>query len=864
MVENNELHFKTNVQLKSIIGKDLINDDNIAILELVKNAFDADAKKVTITYSNLKENDDKIAESFSENSSRLIIKDDGLGMGINDIENKWLNIAYSEKKTNTRQHNRMMAGAKGVGRFSCDRLGEFLILYAKKKNDEKFVKLTIDWKKFEIEDENKEIQSVGLKHETISDDQLKKASIDPFDQGVVLEIIKLRSSWAYPIKNKKGDIERWDIEKFVELKKYLEKLINPNQAFEENDFGIFMNAPEFRSENDGLPKHEKFIGKVENTIFDKLDFKSTSIESKILENGEIIFTELKDKGETIFWIKERNQFYPDIKNATITLYFLNTYAKTFFTRQTGIQSVNYGSIFLFINGFRIPPYGEVGNDWLSLDQRKVQGPQRYLGIRDLVGRIEILDEKNDFPIISSREGIAKNDNYKKLANPDRNNSYFHKTLRRLERYVVEGLSWDSSKYTPGDPEYRELERKILDGTSKDEELEFRETDQTKKTRVYHAIHSILSAKTEDVIELYINEDLILEKIEEERSISEREFQQLINDFDQKKIDAETLNRILEKKAEQNAELEKQIKDFAKYTTNEATTKALLELQNYKETVEKQTQTILALRSELEEIKSQKVSAENLATAYKEQVEQAAVEVERVTAKLEAEKKKGAFQGALIGTDKERIISMQHQVFHSSSRIHRNLKLLIKKLVPKTLDEATKKYIKVISLEASKINSIANFITKANFNLKASEIEIDLVDFAMDYLNEVYIHEDAVIDTNLRISIVANGSSFIKTIRPLEITTVLDNFISNAEKAKASFLNFTFLKSDSNLQILIEDDGQGIRPEDINEIFDLGYTTTDGSGIGLYQVRDIIVNNMKGTITVNSVVNRGTTFKLTIP
>ncbi|MBK9567240.1 MAG: hypothetical protein IPO37_19340 [Saprospiraceae bacterium] len=46
MAEQNDLHFKTNIQLKSIIGKDLINDDNIAILELVKNSFDADAKQV--------------------------------------------------------------------------------------------------------------------------------------------------------------------------------------------------------------------------------------------------------------------------------------------------------------------------------------------------------------------------------------------------------------------------------------------------------------------------------------------------------------------------------------------------------------------------------------------------------------------------------------------------------------------------------------------------------------------------------------------------------------------------------------------------------------------------------------------------
>ena len=192
---------------------------------------------------------------------------------------------------------------------------------------------------------------------------------------------------------------------------------------------------------------------------------------------------------------------------------------------------------------------------------------------------------------------------------------------------------------------------------------------------------------------------------------------------------------------------------------------------------------------------------------------------------------------------------------------------MKKLDPKSLDEATKKYIKVISLEASKINSIANFITKANFNLKASEIEIDLVDFIIDYLNEVYIYDNAVIDTKLRIEAMSNDVSFVKTIRPLEITAVLDNFISNAEKAINSInpiLSINFRMDNSQLEITIADNGKGIKREDLGEIFDLGYTTTDGSGIGLFQVHDIVVNKMGGTIKVDSELNKGTTFTLTIP
>ena len=257
------LHFKTNVQIKSIIGKDLINDDNIAILELVKNSFDADAKRVNISFCNLKNNDDKKTDSFSEKTSRLFICDDGLGMDLTDINEKWLNIAYSEKKTRTRQYNRMMAGAKGVGRFSCDRLGQFLRLYAK-KSGEPCIVLNIDWRKFEVNDKTKEIQSIEIEYETLDNKTMEQRGFHSFEHGVILEIIKLRSNWVYP------ESSGWDTDKLTELKKYLEKLINPNQAFEKNDFGIYLNAEEFLVENSHKPLNNRFIGKVENTIFDNI------------------------------------------------------------------------------------------------------------------------------------------------------------------------------------------------------------------------------------------------------------------------------------------------------------------------------------------------------------------------------------------------------------------------------------------------------------------------------------------------------------------------------------------------------------------------------------------------------------------
>ena len=208
--------------------------------------------------------------------------------------------------------------------------------------------------------------------------------------------------------------------------------------------------------------------------------------------------------------------------------------------------------------------------------------------------------------------------------------------------------------------------------------------------------------------------------------------------------------------------------------------------------------------------------------------------EELESNLETERKKGSFQGALIGTDKERIIGMQHQIYHSSSRVSRNLDLLIKHLGADKIDAKTKKYIKTISLETSKINSIANFVTKANFNLKASEIETDLIGFIKDYINEIYLLEDKIIDTEMKFNIDDKfNKEFIREFRPLEITTIIDNLISNAEKADSTLINLSFKKKKENIEFLFQDNGKGISQADLEKVFELGYTTTNGSGIGTF-------------------------------
>ena len=847
----NTLHFKTNVQLKNIIGKDLINNDNIAILELIKNSFDADAKRVDISFVNLKENDDADNQYYSDRTSRIIIQDDGVGMDLTDIRDKWLNIAYSEKKNRARQYNRMMAGAKGVGRFSCDRLGMYLNLYAKKK-DSKCVLLTIDWKRFEIDDELKEIQSIDLEYSELTNEELLEKGLANFEHGVILEIIKLRSNWVYNHGN------FWDTGKLFELRKYLEKLINPNQAFEKNDFGIFLNASEFEAENASRPANEKFIGKIENTIFKKLDFKTTSIECEIVDDGKCLLTTLKDKGETIYWIKEWFEQYTYINNLKITLYYLNTYAKVFFTKQTGVRSVQYGSVFLFLNGFRIPPYGEEGDDWLKLEQRRTQGYARFISARDLVGQIEILDECNDFQIVSSREGLVKNDNYDRLTS--RKDGIFYKVLRRLERYVVDGLNWDS---IPESEKRRiaEIEKKIIAGEVKEQQLLFQEDPKTKRSRIYGSIHSIIGALPQKTIELYINEHLISEKIEEEKLIAEKEFTQLLEDFKAKKISGDLLAQIIKKKADESKELERQLREFSRYSVNDATTLALAEVASYKNTVKQQAETIAVLHKQIIEYEQTSSKQEKTIQDLKEEVAQIEVEKKRIEEERDIIQIQNRYlESTRILTNEDEALIHLINVYSVdiTSAFHRISDIVSSQNVSNELLEE----IDVLKLFFEKIQKVGSLLLKADI-VKLSESNIiNIPEYINQYLETCRnIHRD--------IKFVVNNKQNVRIARAcslLDISLIIDNLISNSKKVNATTIQIDILK-DSGKQIIdFSDSGEGVPQVLVNnpeKLFEVGVTTRYlGSGVGLTSVKNIL-NSIKANIYFlgNGVYLKGATFRI---
>jgi hypothetical protein len=411
--------FRVSAALKTIIGRELITDDFVAVFELVKNAFDAHAENVEIRF-----------EGLRTDSPKLIISDDGKGMTADDIDDKWLFVAYSAKTDGTEDDPegkpkdyrdkiskaRTFAGAKGIGRFSCDRLGRYLNLYTRAKSSGPYEHLKIDWQDFE-EDSTKEFVEIAM-------ERTSETSI-PYDlgSGTILEITGLRESW--------------DRDRLKALRDSLRKLINPNQENDVRRFAVELVAPEeANADKNEQEKNERVNGRIKNFLFEELGLKATEIHCDVDEKGEKTTTTLTDRGTLIYRLVERNA-YDHLRNVRIHLFALNRAAKLHFRKVMGVDNVSYGSVFLYKNGFRVHPVGDEDDDTLGVSRRKQQHYGSNIGTRDLSGRIEITGDNRRFKEVSSRDaGLIESPEWRELID-----FFYDYALKRLEKYAIDVIKW---------------------------------------------------------------------------------------------------------------------------------------------------------------------------------------------------------------------------------------------------------------------------------------------------------------------------------------------------------------------------------------------------------------------------------------
>lgn len=429
------------------IGDQLISGPDAALIELVKNAYDADSPYVKI----------KIIPKNPDNpGGLLVVQDRGHGMSYDDVVERWFEPATNEKQV--RRHspgNRLMLGEKGIGRFAVSRLGgkTKLISFAEVSECEfTRVIVRIKWKEFSSDRYLEDID-IPIK-------QLKLRG-NRFNTGVKLKISELRDVWT-----------RKRIESLV---RELRRLASPDDGGEE--FNIHLDLSEISVKNSGfdgvaLLKELNTDVTAENV---EIEDHTVIIPFKVQEHADYKLSgEFSPKGSFTgsFIICKGDNVLQTIDvpappcepdelecgplNVQINVYDRETDSISDLFKRMGLDFDRIGiraarkilndnaGIAIFRNGFRIRPYGEPENDWLELERQRVQYPTKKLGSSQVSGRVEIANERISHLVErSSREGLEHNgalDRLKKLIT----GVLLHVEDRRLDFREKAGLSRKAS------------------------------------------------------------------------------------------------------------------------------------------------------------------------------------------------------------------------------------------------------------------------------------------------------------------------------------------------------------------------------------------------------------------------------------
>lgn len=772
------LHFDVSTGLKRVLGRELITDDEVAIFELVKNSFDAGAGTVHLYFG----------------KDNIVVADNGSGMSYDDLTQKWLFVAYSAKRTqrseddfrNLAADRSHFAGSKGIGRFSSDRLGRQVIVQSRTRGRSREVnQLTVDWDRFETNGRER-FETVPVEHTTNPAFELppKLANFgSSLKRGTVIDIRKLRRTW-----------ERARI---LGLKESLSKLINPFGE-QVDRFSIEITAPEEEAEDrrltraaakageEVLPK-DIVNGRVGNFIFAALQDKTTFIRVSI--DGDQLDTALTDRGELIYRIREPNP-YSHLKNSGFVceLYYLNQSAKVTFTRRIGLQPVQFGSVFLFRNNFRVYPIGEAGNDWFGFDRRKQQGYARFLGTREIIGRVDVFGSDEDFQEASSRnQGLIETPAVRQL-----HRAVMDNCLKRLEKYVVP-VSWVDK----ADGNTEDLSRLLTDPG---------------RMRVSAVVANLVD---NDKIELLEYSRNLIDIVNER---SENFEESLVN-----------LRAIAEKTGD----------------------KKLLKRLD-------------AAERRFDELKKSEIEARRIADKERQATAAATQRAVVAEAEVEAERKRSHFLENVVDVDSATILNLHHQVTIYAVDIAQQIENLLSATAGKTTipRESVLRAMEQMAFLNRKILAVTRFASRARFKLDSESIDTDLSGFLTDYIEQVARTTGSA---RLRIEVVNEHPGMKMRFKPIDASIIVDNLVSNAKRAKASRIRFELTPIDKRgLLIRVSDNGRGIaQGTNKARIFEMGYTTTQGSGLGLYHVRQVL-GEIGGSIELEDAEGqKGTTFIMTI-
>ena len=411
IIEKNKQPFEPYARLMNILGDQLITDKKVAVIELVKNCYDADAKNVQVRFLNM----NNYGKNYlSENEQPYIeIEDDGEGMTINTIRTVWLRPATPNKlkKKNIQdirtKLGRKIQGEKGIGRFAIHKLGERIQLFTKAFSDNE-IKVDIDFTEFNPE-------KYDLFNQTITDQKLlKDIDINWSIQNPAEEIIKPNGT-LIRISHLRG--EEWTKNDYDDIYKAIQRLVTPYDENAEylgvefkSDFSVelFVNNQIHTNEKtitfaDVIDRAQyKMFGCVSTEGILTFNYKSIAPIRKI-KNREInlfddssLSNKFNYSSVAINEWKKLQRKSPKCGSFCFSFYAFNLKNpdRNIYTKDLE-EFTKDNFVFLYRDGIRVYPFGEKGYDWLDLDKlRSTKRAGNFISYNDLTGFVYISQEKN--------------------------------------------------------------------------------------------------------------------------------------------------------------------------------------------------------------------------------------------------------------------------------------------------------------------------------------------------------------------------------------------------------------------------------------------------------------------------------------
>lgn len=362
------------------IGRDLISNGIVALVELIKNAYDADASKVRLIFE----------EPLEPGKGSIVIEDDGIGMKMEKVRTAWFEPATVSKIRDIETPSgRRVTGEKGIGRFAAARLAQSLEMSTLAKGSRRLVRVRFEWGDFD--DEKLYLDQVKFRWEEAPAPKERT-------QGTRLHLVSLN--------------DLWDTSHLVRLRSQLARLVSPHEG--KSDFEIILELPERLKEFSGPITPPSILGKphykIHGNVDDSGNFEASYEGPDTKETVRLSDKVVLEKGrapkcgpfkfEFRVWDREQKDLDPLAQELGATI------------RELRLDLDAASGISIYRDNFRIL-LGD--NDWLRLDLRRVQNPTMRLSNNQIVGAVFISAETNQgLRDQTNREGVVSSPAFEDL------------------------------------------------------------------------------------------------------------------------------------------------------------------------------------------------------------------------------------------------------------------------------------------------------------------------------------------------------------------------------------------------------------------------------------------------------------------